>query len=268
MSRIDAALHELRSLDALAVRDTPLARLDARAKLIATLAFVVTVVSFDRYAVASLLPLALYPVALGVLGEVPAGTVLRKLVLAAPFAAMVGLFNPLLDRAPMLVAGALEISAGWISFASILLRFALTVGAALVLVAGTGVHALAAALGQLGVPQVFTAQLLFLYRYAFVLGGEAARLTTARALRACGRPTRLAEYGVLAGQLLLRSFDRAQRVHRAMIARGFDGELRAARAAAWSARDTRFVALWCAYFAFVRWADPALWLGRVLTGGA
>jgi cobalt/nickel transport system permease protein len=268
MSRIDAALRELRSLDAMAVRDTPLARIDARAKVIATLAFAVTVVSFDRYAVAALLPLALYPLVLGALGAVPARTVLRKLALAAPFAALVGLFNPLLDRAPMLAIGAVEVSAGWVSFASIVLRFALTVGAALVLIAGTGVHALAAALGQLGAPQAFTMQLLFLYRYAFVLGGEAARMNAARTLRSFGRPARLSEYGPLAGHLLLRAFDRAQRVHQAMSARGFDGVLRAPRRATWSARDTRFVALWCAYFVFVRWVDPALLIGRVLTGGA
>jgi cobalt/nickel transport system ATP-binding protein len=183
VSRIDAALRDLRSLEALASRDTAGARLDARAKLVTTLAFIVAVVSFERYTVSALLPLAAYPLLLAALGEVPAAPVLRKLLLAAPFAVMVGLFNPLLDRAPMPAFGDTTIAAGWVSFASILLRFALTAGAALVLVACTGMHTLCAALGRLGVPRVFTAQLLFLFRYAFVLGEEAARMTTARAAR-------------------------------------------------------------------------------------
>ena len=180
MSRIDAALRDLRSLDELAARDTALARIDPRAKVLAMLAFIVAVVSFDRTAVAALLPFAAYPVLLAVQGDVPAAPVLRKLLLASPFALMVGMANPLLDRAPMLVAGDATLAAGWVSFASILLRFALTAGAALVLVAGTGLYALCIALGLLGVPGVFTAQLLFLFRYAFVIGEQAARMSAAR----------------------------------------------------------------------------------------
>ena len=267
MSRIDAALRDLRSLESLAGRDTAAARLDARAKLVTTFVFIVVVVSFDRYTISALLPLAAYPLLLAVLGEVPAAPVLRKLLLAAPFAVMVGLFNPLLDRAPMFAIGDTTVAAGWVSFASILLRFALTVGAALVLVACTGMHTLCAALGRLGVPRVFTAQLLFLFRYAFVLGAEASQMTTARTLRACGRPATLASYGPLLGHLLLRAFERAQRVHLAMTARGFDGELRSLRALRWTVRDTRFVLGWCMFFALVRWVDLPQWLGAVLLGG-
>jgi cobalt/nickel transport system permease protein len=264
MSRIDAALRDLRSLDALAARDTPLTRLDPRAKVVTTLAFIVAVVSFDRYAVAALLPLAAFPVALAVLGEVPAAPLLRKLLLAAPFAVLVGLFNPLLDRVPMLGFGELTVTAGWVSFASILLRFALTVGAALVLVAGTGMHTLCVALARLGVPQVLTAQLLFLFRYAFVLGGEAARMATARDLRSGGRALVLSAYGPLAGHLLLRAFERAQRIHWAMLARGFDGELRSLRTLRWATRDTIFVLGWCLFFLLVRLLDLPQALGRLL----
>jgi cobalt/nickel transport system permease protein len=264
VSRIDAALHELRSLDALALRDTPLARLDPRAKVIATLAFILVVVSFDRYALAPLLPLAAYPLALAALGDVPARMLVRKLLIAAPFAVLVGLFNPLLDRAPLVVFGDIGIAGGWVSFASILLRFALTVSAALLLLAGTGMQPLTAALGRLGVPSVFTAQLAFLYRYAFVLGGEASRVATARRLRGGGSAAGLAEYGPLVGHLLLRAFDRAQRIHQAMRARGFDGEVRDPRPLAWTRRDTAFVTLWCAFFALARAVDLPTALGGAL----
>jgi len=267
VSRVDAALRDLRSLDALAARDTPLARVDARALTLTTLVFVVTAVSFDRYAVAALLPLALYPVALAALGDVPAAALLRKLAVAAPFALMVGLFNPLLDRAPMAIGDA-EVAAGWVSFASILVRFALTVSAALLLVAGTGINGLAAALRRLGMPRVFTAQLTFLFRYAFVLGGEASRMGTARQLRGSGRALRLAEAGPMLGHLLLRAFARAERIHQAMLARGFDGEVRLLGGRRWRAGDTLFVAGWCAWFALVRAVDLPQWLGRLMTGAA
>lgn len=264
MGRLDAALADLRTLDELAARDTPLARIDPRAKLAAAMVFVVVVVSFERHTVAALLPLALFPLALAVLGEVPAAPLLRKLALAAPFALMVGLANPWLDRAPVPVFGDVTLAAGWWSFASIALRFVLTVGTALVLVAGTGMGPLCAAMARLGVPRVFTVQLLFLYRYVFVLGAEAARMATARRLRSAGRRPAMNSYGPLLGQLLLRAFQRAQRIHQAMLARGFDGELRSLRTLRWQPRDTVFLLGWCAGFGLLRAVDLPQWLGRAL----
>lgn len=267
MSRIAAALDDLRSLDALAARPTALARRDARAKLLVTLVFVVTVVSFDRYSVAALLPLALFPVVLAAQAELTARTIVRALALAAPFALAVGLANPLLDREPMLALGGVAISAGWVSFASIALRVALSASALVVLVAGTGMHALCAALARLGAPRVFTVQLLLLHRYLFVLAGEALRLHTAWSLRAtAGRAPPLPVFASLAGQLLLRTVDRAHRVHQAMLARGFDGELRTLDATRWRRGDTAFVSAWCSYFAVVRAVDLPQLAGAALTG--
>lgn len=267
MGVLKTALAEWRSLDDWAARDTPLTRLDPRAKLLTTAVFVLVVVSFERHAVAALLPLAVFPVALAVLGDLPAGPIVRRLALASPFAVMVGLFNPWLDRAPVLLAGDISLAAGWFSFASILLRFALTVAAALLLVAGTGMFALCAALARLGVPRVLTLQLLFLYRYAFVVGDEAARMTTARQLRSSGRPATLRSQGPLLGHLLLRAVDRARRSHQAMQARGFNGELRVMRTLRWRGRDTAFVLGWVGVFFALRAFNLPQWLGRTLLGG-
>lgn len=268
MPRLATTLDDLRLLDALAVRDTSLTRLDPRAKLVATLLFIVTVVSFDRYSVAALLPLALFPTVLAAQGDVPARLLLRTVWLAAPFALMVGIFNPVLDRAPMLALPGLEISGGWVSFASIGVRFGLTAAAATVLVAGTGMHPLCAALARLGVPRAFTVQLLFLHRYLFVLAGEALRMSAARDLRA-GDHSRmgLAVYASLLGHLLLRAFERARRIHQAMLARGFDGELRLADSMRWQRTDTLFVGLWCVFFAAIRLVDVPHAIGALFAGG-
>jgi cobalt/nickel transport system permease protein len=259
-------LDDLRSLDALAARDTALQRRDPRAKLLATLLFIVTVVSFDRYSVAALLPLALYPTVLAAQGELPSRLLLRTLWLASPFALMIGIFNPLLDHAPLLAFGGVVVSGGWVSLASILLRFGLTAAAAVVLVAGTGVPSLCAALARLGVPQVFTVQLLFLHRYLFVLAGEAQRMATARELRAGAAPMSLAVHASLLGHLLLRAFARAQRVHAAMLARGFDGELRLAGQWHWRLADTLFIVGWGAFFVAVRRVDVPALVGALLVG--
>jgi cobalt/nickel transport system permease protein len=267
MMRLAAALQDLRALDTLAARDTTLARRDPRAKLLVTLLFIVTLVSFDRYRLGALLPLALYPAVLAIEGELPMRTLWRALWLAAPFALLVGLANPFFDRTPALTLGGIELSAGWVSFGSIVLRVGLSVTAAVVLVGGTGMPALCAALTRLGVPRIFTTQLLFMHRYLFVLADEALRLHTAYGLRAApGRRMPLALYASLTGQLLIRAFERARRVHQAMLARGFDGELRLADSCRWQRADTAFVGLWSAYLLLVRSVDLPQLIGTLITG--
>jgi cobalt/nickel transport system permease protein len=266
MAGVDGALRSLAALDALATRPGPAARLDARAKLLVTAAYIVAVVSFERHTVAALVPFAAFPLLLGAWAQVPAAPILRKLLIASPFALMVGAFNPWLDTEPLLRLGDLSISSGWVSYASLLLRFVLTVSAALLLVATTGMRELAAALSALGLPREFCAQLLFLHRYSFVIGDEARRMATAARLRGAGRGLGLRAWSALAGHLLLRSYERAQRIHLAMIARGFDGDLRPARPLAWQSRDSAFLLGWLLVFAWWRLGGPVDGLGRLLTG--
>lgn len=259
---------DLGSMDDLGRLDTPVHRLDARIKAAVTLLFVAVVMSYGRYEVAALTPLVLYPLFLVAAGRIPAGLILRKLLIAAPFALVVGVFNPLLDRQPMMTIGSWSISGGWVSFASIVLRFALTVGAALTLVACTGMNRLVAGLEQLGLPRVFATQLLFLHRYVFVIAEEGGKMMRSVQLRAAGGALPLRTYGLLVGHLLIRAMDRAGRVHRAMVARGFDGEIRTGVRPGLGARDLVFAAGWIAFFIAARMSNPAAWLGTWLTDGA
>lgn len=165
MTALAAAAANFRRLDQWALQDTVIHRLDARAKVLATLAFVVTVASFDRYTVAALLPFALFPTVLAVLGKLPTGQVAKNVALAIPFALVIGLVNPLFDRQVVFQLGSLSVSGGWLSCVSIVVRAVLTLGAALVLVGVTGLLAVCAALERLGMPRVFAAQIQVLYRY-------------------------------------------------------------------------------------------------------
>ena len=269
MSHIDAALRDFNSLDALAARTTALSALDPRAKILATLGFIVAVVSFDRYAVAALIPFALFPVLLAAVGDIPLRMIARKVLLASPFAFLMGMFNPLFDPNPLLELFGFAVAGGWVSFAAILLRFALTVAAAVVLVGSTGLHQVCAGLRALRVPQVFTTQLLFLHRYAQVLAGEAARMSLARELRSPGGarlPLRV--YGSLLGHLLLRAMERAQRIYQAMVARGFDGQLRSIRPLRWRLVDSVFLVLCWSSFVLARQVDLAHLLGKLLMGNS
>ena len=172
MASIVGAITDLRQLDLMATGNTGVHRLDARAKVLVTLVFILAVVSLGRYELAALFPFFLYPAVLMALGNLPVRHIARKVLVVLPFALMVGMFNPLFDQVVLVRLGPIGISGGWLSFASILVRATLTVGAALILVGITGFPAICQALDQLGLPRIFTVQLLFLYRYLFVLSEE------------------------------------------------------------------------------------------------
>lgn len=268
MADIATALFDLGRLDRLAHGDTPVHRLDPRAKLLATLLFLVCVVSFDRYAVAGLLPCLLFPVTIIALAELPVGYLLKKVAMVAPLALLVGAANPWFDTAPLLQLGGVTLSGGWVSYASILLRFALTVTAALALIATTSFHGVCVALRRIGVPAPMTVQLLLAYRYLFVLVSEGGRMVRAKSLRCCHRRGEgLAVYGSLVGHLLLRTIDRARRIHCAMLARGFSGELHSPTPLHFRTRDTLFLLGWAALFLLFRLINLPQWLGRLVTAG-
>ena len=267
MASIDGALLDFKRLDRLAAGDTALHRLDPRAKVLATLIFMVSVVSFGRYELSALIPFSVFPVAVVALGELPAGYLLRKVVLVCPFALLVGICNPVFDRAVLMHLGPFAITGGWISCASIVMRAALTIAAALVLVAVTGFPAICRALESLGMPRAFAVQLMFLYRYLFVLTEEGGRAARARELRLFGNSGRsLASYASLIGHLLLRTWLRAERIHMAMLARGFTGVFHGGGQSRFGAAELLFLAGWSAFFLTLRLHNGAQLLGSLVTG--
>lgn len=250
-------------LDRLSYQDTAVHRLDPRAKVIATLLFVTTVVSFPKYDILSLLPLFLFPVLFAVLGDIPGGLIARKVAAVSPFALFVGIFNPLLDRGTVAIAPGIAVAAGWLSFASILVKFSLSISAALLLIATTSFPGICHALNRLGFPDLFVTQLLFLYRYLFVLLDEASRMVRARESRSFGGgriPLRL--FARLAGELLVRTVERAERIHGAMLARGFRGEMPARRPLSMRKADAAFLAATVALLLVVRFLPVPETVGR------
>ena len=267
MSAIESALFGIGALDDLARRDTLVHRLDPRTKVVTTFLFVVTVVSFGKYQIASLLPLTIYPIVLLTAGGIPVSSIGKRLLLALPFVLLVGIFNPLLDREPLVRLGPVAIAGGWVSLTSILVRFVLTVGAALLLIATTGFNTVCLALEKLRVPQAFVMQLLFLYRYIFVLIDQAARLVRAHGLRSFShRHMKVRVFASLVGHLLIRTLDRAQGIHTAMYCRGFTGRFHISGALKFRAGDIAYLCVWTGFFVLVRLINLPDALGRLFVG--
>jgi cobalt/nickel transport system permease protein len=265
MRYIDGAVHDFKNLDLLATGETTIHRLDARTKVVVTLVFILSVLSFGKYEVAALFPFFIYPAVMMALGNLPAGYIAKKIVFVIPFVLAVAIFNPLVDGQLMAHLGPFGITGGWVSCASIIIRSILTVGAAIILVSLTGFTGICRALEQLGMPQAFAVQLLFLYRYIFVLTEEGGRASRARELRSCGKKGRgLASYTSLIGHLLLRTWDRAERIHMAMLARGFTGEFHTVQSKRCGGREIVFVIAWAAIFIVLRLQDVPQFIGTTV----
>lgn len=267
MASFDGAILDFKRLDLLANGDTPLHRLDARAKVLATLVFILAVVSFDKYELTALFPFFIFPSVMIALGNLPPLYIAKKIALLCPFVLLVGMLNPVFDRTVLVQLGPIGISGGWISFASIVVRAILTVGAAFVLVGLTGFTAVCQALEQMGMPRAFAVQLLFLYRYIFVLTEEGRRASRARELRSCGKKgLGVKSFSSLVGHLLLRTWQRAERIHMAMLARGFTGDFHARRESRFGAAEICFLLGWSALFILLRLLNASHFIGSHITG--
>ncbi len=261
------ALYNLRLLDDLAAGSTWIHFLNPIIKVLVTVIYLITIMSFDRYEIVALVPFLFYPFLILIWAELPAKPILRRIALVQPLIIGIGIIHPLVDS-HQIVVGTVEFSRGWVTFLSLFLKSCLTVSAAILLIATTGIDNLAAALRKLGVPKIFVIQLLLTYRYIAVLAEEASRMQRAYQLRApqqkgIARPV----WGSFAGQLLLRTFDRAYRVYQAMNLRGFAGEYYSGEVGSVSHRDIIYLATWSLFFIIARMYNlPLLW-GSLLIGG-
>jgi len=209
-------------------------RLDPRVKVIVCLGFILT---------ASLLPpgswfslACLFLLVLGAAWSSGLGATfaLRRSLIALPFA-LAALTLPFTTPGERLLewpALGLAVSRpGLIQAGSLLLRAWLAVQAATLLMGSTRFRDLLWTLESLHVPPLMVSLLGLTYRYVFLLGDEALHMLRARRARSAGSrgpglrwQARAA--GGMVGALFLRALERSQRVHAAMLSRGYDGRAR------------------------------------------
>lgn len=256
--------YNMRHLDELAKKETAIHRIHPLAKLITTVAFLTAVASFGKYEISRLMVFFFYPVIVFAFAEIPIAPVLKRILIIEPLIIGIGILNPLFERNTFVIGG-ITLSAGWISFLSIFLKCGLTVAAALLLIATTGMDKLAAALRMLKVPQIFVLQLMLTYRYISVLTEEVERMLRAYSLRSPGqRGIHISAWGSFTGQLILRTFDRAQRVYQAMCIRGFTGEYNTGESQKIKAGDFLYMIGWILFFAMARMYNIPLLIGGCL----
>jgi cobalt/nickel transport system permease protein len=199
----------------------------AHSKLVGTLVFIAAVVATPREAWwAFLIHASVVVVIAATIGLSPF-RLLRRLSIELPFIAF-AILLPLVGRSPRVdVAGVSLSEPGLWAAWSIVSKGTLGVAATVVLTSTTSVPELIGGLDRLRVPKTLTAIASFMIRYGEVLRGELDRLRIARISRGHS-PRALWQAGAIAstaGTLFVRSYERGERVHLAMLSRGFGGSL-------------------------------------------
>ena len=216
-------------IDRFSYQASPIHALDARIKLACVLIFSVFVISLSATSVSILACYAIWPFAVLVIAGIPIKFVLKHILIASPFIAVLALSNLLYDKAVVIASFGpwrWETTGGACRCFSICGKFIITMAALVGLVGTTRFGDLLAAMAKLGVPHLLVVQLGFLYRYIFMLIDRASHVLRARAgrkLRNMGFSAEVRTAAAMAGSIFVGSIDLAGRVNMAMQGRGFDG---------------------------------------------
>jgi cobalt/nickel transport system permease protein len=207
---------------------SPVHDLDPRFKIVASLLLVIGVVIGPALRPLEFALLFALLLAVTVISRVPVRWLLTRSAIVLPIALSIAAFAPLGRATEFSVAGIVEaysenytmiwaiVSKSWISAYTMLL-----------LSATTPMSLLFKGLESLRMPTIFITILTFLYRFADVFGTQLRTMRHAVASRAPElRGLGLVRlYGNLAGNLFIRAYERGERVHDAMLSRGYTGVL-------------------------------------------
>ncbi len=207
--------------------DSMIHRLPAHAKVLALVGFMLVVVASPRERFLAFAGYAALLTVIAVAAAVPFRFIVTRMVVEVPFVVF-ALLLPLISTGPRVDVLGLSLSedgllAGW----NILAKGTLGVVAAILLAATTDARALLLGLQRLRLPARLVEIAAFMVRYADVVVSDMQRMRIARESRGFeGR--HLGHFRVVArsaGALFIRSYERGERVHLAMLSRGYTGAM-------------------------------------------
>ena len=196
---------------------SPLHRADPRAKIAILLVFLVVLASSRQGLLPSVTLLALFLLSGILAARLPLAAMLLRAGVVLPFS--------------LAFAGVCWLAGDPARGIELAVKSYFSALAVLLLVSTTPLPTLLRGLESLGAPRFLLMVAQFLYRYLFVISEEAqhmAKAASARGATGGGMARRPERFRAAAGALAVlfaRSHGRAGEIHRAMMARGFDGRL-------------------------------------------
>jgi cobalt/nickel transport system permease protein len=216
------------------------AALDPRARVAAVLGAALAVSSTSCAGpFAAYIPLVLL---LAILSEAGWRAIAARMVPGVPFV--------------LLAAATFSVSMGWRAGLLVALRGGLLLGLLAVLAATIDTVSLVRTISRLGTPPAVGIVAVLMARYVELLRDEWRRMARARASRGpvpVSGTLHFRIHGAQIGALLVRGWERAERIHGAMQARGFTGSLPPTPGARLRVLDGCFVLAVVALFAGARW---------------
>lgn len=202
-------------------------RMAPHVKILAIVVFAIAVAVTPTHAPWVFVALAMLVLLAVVAARLPAGFVATRALVVVPFV-IFGLLVPFVSSDQDMAWGPLRWSSeGARAGLAIVARSVLGVTASIVLAGTTELPRLLAGLDRLRVPPAITAIASFMLRYLEVVAGELRRMRSAMVAR--GHDPRwlwqLRPLATASGALFVRTYERGERVHLAMQARGFTGTM-------------------------------------------
>lgn len=222
MADIKSKLTELYSIEQLSIKNTAINKLHPCAKIIASLVYIICVVSVGKYDFYILSFYFFYPAIMIALAEIPFGMIIKRAFIALPFCIFAGVSNIIFDKSVMFSIGQFHITGGVCSFITIILKSFLCVSAVLTLIASTPFQKIIVQLKRMYIPDMVLILIEMIYRYIGVLMKQTDIMLTAYRMRSpYSKFPNITDMGSFVGRLFLHSADRAERIYNAMKCRGY-----------------------------------------------
>ncbi|MFI6743345.1 cobalt ECF transporter T component CbiQ [Nonomuraea sp. NPDC050451] len=207
--------------------DSVVHRLPPQCKLLAVFAFAIVVVATPRERFWAFAVYAALLGAVAVAARVPLTHVLRRMVIEVPFVLFAFLIPVIgLGERTTVLGVSLSVPGLWAAW-NILAKATLGVIASILLAATTEPRVILIGAQRLRLPALLVQIAMFMLRYMDVIVDEMRRMRVARESR--GFEARdLRHIPVIArsaGALFIRSYERGERVHLAMLSRGYTGQM-------------------------------------------
>lgn len=206
---------------------SPVHRAPAHLKVLALLGFMLVVVATPRQAYPAFALWAAVLLVVVALSRVPLRYLLPRMVVEVPFVVFAVLMPFIAHGSQTEVLGVSVSEPGLVAGVALLIKGTIGVLASLTLAATTEPQDLIRGLQRLRTPDLVVQIMGFMIRYLDVVTAELGRMMTALRSRGCD-PRSPRHWPVLArslGALFIRSYERGERVHLAMLSRGYDGRL-------------------------------------------
>lgn len=206
---------------------SPIHRIAPEAKIVATFLFAVGVALTPRKAVwAFVIDALVIAILMAVAGYKPRQALVR-FAAVLPFVGF-ALFIPIVASGEQtsVLGLSLSIEGLWASW-NVLAKATLGTGASLVLAGTTPIPEVVRGLGRLRMPPIVVSIVAFMFRYLDLIVEEMGRMRVAMTAR--GHDPRwlwqAKPIASAAGAMFVRSYERGERVHSAMLARGYTGTM-------------------------------------------